>query len=92
MSQRTKGGYARVESGPVKRIVVGMWCAVASLAPVGCTVCMLLDHLAHQCKYTSYNVAYYDFSRLRRRQPPAYLFYALNELRCISSLELAHYA
>jgi hypothetical protein len=53
---------------------------------------MLIDNLSHQSQHTAYDISYYHLSRLRRRQPPAHLLYALNELCGVSSLELAYYA
>jgi hypothetical protein len=53
---------------------------------------MLVDHLSHQSQHAADDVPYHDLPRLRRRQPPAHLLYALNELCSVSSLELAYYA
>lgn len=74
-------------------LVVGVWCCMAWLAasrslPLG----VLFDDLAHKSQHAPYNVADYNLAWLRRRQPPADLLDALNELGSVSPFELAHYA
>lgn len=92
MSERAEGGYARVQGWPVKGVVLRgrLWSRVAWFAsrwrlPFG----MFVDDLAYEPQYASYDVAHDYLSWLRRRQPPADLLYALNELCGIPSLELA---
>ena len=75
------------------RVRVRLWCRVAWFASRWCLpFSMFVDDLAYQSQHASYDVSYYNFSWLRRCQPPANLLYALNELCSIPSLELSDYA
>ena len=72
---------------------VGVWYCMTSFAPGRClSIGVLINDLSHESEYAAYNVAHDDLSGLRRRQSPADLLDALNELCGVPSFEFAHYA